>query len=459
MKLKDLEKRLKNEPNNLGLRVQVAGLMREAGRSLEAVELYRSVALAYRDQGRTQQAIAVCRSILEIAPEDAACQGLLSMLQQGSAVPKRPSSLDMLRRQSQPELKPHHPARPASPTGPRAASPATSPPASRAPSPPGVSMRPSPVPVAPEVPSLRAPTAPVARAATNAPARQATMPAVGRSITKDKPLPRPQVIDRDSPMPVPVRAHRSTEPPLRPARATEPPLRASELPLSARPSDAPTARRSSLDQTPLPPPLPYHLADRTSSLSRISSGDIDTGDETRIDDRPLGLVHAIQHTAHGGTNQLDMGAELDTLQRPRIPSDELRKITEPPPTGPVDVVDPLDDLETPPPREPGEPVTGRRPIARASDDALTPPRTSAALQRPSVPGPRSISSPNLPRVGPRTPSRPPVVSIPPKTSSRPPVVAIPPKHDSYPPELSSLPRDSDDEMTMPRDRLPDKDED
>ena len=84
MKLKDAEKRLKHEPNNLGLRVQVAGLMREAGRSLEAVELYRSVALVYRDQGRTQQAIAVCRSILEIAPEDAACQGLLSMLMQRS---------------------------------------------------------------------------------------------------------------------------------------------------------------------------------------------------------------------------------------------------------------------------------------------------------------------------------------------------------------------------------------
>ena len=80
MKLKDLEKRLKSEPSNLGLRVQVAGMMREAGRSLEAVELYRSVALAYRDQGRTQQAIAVCKSILEIAPEDSGCQGLLAML-------------------------------------------------------------------------------------------------------------------------------------------------------------------------------------------------------------------------------------------------------------------------------------------------------------------------------------------------------------------------------------------
>ena len=78
--LKDAEKRLKAEPNNLGLRVQVAGLMREAGRSTEAVELYRSVALAYRDQGRKNQAIMVCRSILEIAPDDVACNALLSQL-------------------------------------------------------------------------------------------------------------------------------------------------------------------------------------------------------------------------------------------------------------------------------------------------------------------------------------------------------------------------------------------
>jgi hypothetical protein len=89
VKLKELEKRLKHEPDNLGLRVQVAGLMREAGRSTEAVELYRSVALAYRDQGRAQQAIAVCRSILEIAPDDVACTALMSTL---SGEPNRRSS-------------------------------------------------------------------------------------------------------------------------------------------------------------------------------------------------------------------------------------------------------------------------------------------------------------------------------------------------------------------------------
>ena len=79
-KLRDLERRLKEEPENLGLRVAVAGALREAGRHADAVELYRSVAIAYRDQGRTQQAIAVCRSILEVAPDDARCQALLATL-------------------------------------------------------------------------------------------------------------------------------------------------------------------------------------------------------------------------------------------------------------------------------------------------------------------------------------------------------------------------------------------
>jgi hypothetical protein len=88
--LRELEKRLKSEPGNIGLRVAVAGALHEAGRHVEAVELYRSVAVAYRDQGRTQQAIAVCRSILEIAPGDVPCQQLLAALQP----PPRRSSFD-----------------------------------------------------------------------------------------------------------------------------------------------------------------------------------------------------------------------------------------------------------------------------------------------------------------------------------------------------------------------------
>jgi hypothetical protein len=79
-KLKELERRLRDEPDNLGLRVSVAGALHEAGRRADAVELYRSVAIAYRDQGRLQQAIAVCRSVLELAPGDASCRELLEAL-------------------------------------------------------------------------------------------------------------------------------------------------------------------------------------------------------------------------------------------------------------------------------------------------------------------------------------------------------------------------------------------
>src|SRR4051795_13491102 len=87
-KLKELEKRLRDEPDNLGLRVMVAGALHDAGRRDEAIELYRSVAVAYRDQGRPQQAITVCRSILELAPDDAVCQELLAALLASQAAPR-----------------------------------------------------------------------------------------------------------------------------------------------------------------------------------------------------------------------------------------------------------------------------------------------------------------------------------------------------------------------------------
>src|SRR5215510_5870699 len=87
-KLKELERRLRDEPDNLGLRVSVAGALHEAGRRDDAVELYRSVAIAYRDQGRPQQAITVCRSILELAPDDASCYALLAMLLASQPAPR-----------------------------------------------------------------------------------------------------------------------------------------------------------------------------------------------------------------------------------------------------------------------------------------------------------------------------------------------------------------------------------
>lgn len=236
MKLKELEKRLDKEPDNLGLRVQVAGLMREAGRSVEAVELYRSVALAYRDQGRTQQAIAVCRSILDIAPEDGACQGLLAALQ---APPSRPSA------QSRPSIP---------------------------------------------------------------------------------------------------------------------------------------ARRSSLDETPLPKPVPHHVMDPTSQKYRLSDRDLQLP-LPPADVTPTPPSNAIP------TSQIDAAAEVETRQRPKIRTDQLAKlddvVTRPggddddgPDGRPTPVTDKSMRL-TPFPRDsPVVRLSPPIPIPRDSDDMLTQPRSA-----------------------------------------------------------------------------------
>jgi CRP/FNR family transcriptional regulator, cyclic AMP receptor protein len=76
----DLESRLPTEPDNLGLRVTLADALCVQGRIDEAIALYRSIALAYREQGRTQLAIAVCRRLLAAAPKDRRGVRMLEML-------------------------------------------------------------------------------------------------------------------------------------------------------------------------------------------------------------------------------------------------------------------------------------------------------------------------------------------------------------------------------------------
>jgi hypothetical protein len=76
----ELERRLSDEPDNLGLRVTLADAMVDAGRLEEAIALYRSIALAFRDQGRIQLAIDVCRRLLRVAPQDKRGKKLLEML-------------------------------------------------------------------------------------------------------------------------------------------------------------------------------------------------------------------------------------------------------------------------------------------------------------------------------------------------------------------------------------------
>ncbi|HKE13685.1 MAG TPA: cyclic nucleotide-binding domain-containing protein [Kofleriaceae bacterium] len=66
--LRDLEKQLRKQPSSLVVRIRLAAVLHVLGRLPEAVDLYRSVAMAYFAQGRLDQAIAVCHSLLEIAP-------------------------------------------------------------------------------------------------------------------------------------------------------------------------------------------------------------------------------------------------------------------------------------------------------------------------------------------------------------------------------------------------------
>ena len=141
----------------------------------DAIELYRSVAMAYRDQGRVQQAIAVCKSLIEIAPNDSASRALLATL-----TPPAPPS----------------PSQPASP------------------------VREREVDVDIDVGTL-----------------------VAAPVIPERPAqPIPQILGRDS----------------------------SGL----------RSRRSSLDETPLPRAVPYHVHDPTTSmLSKLSETDLVTGVE------------------------------------------------------------------------------------------------------------------------------------------------------------------------------------
>ncbi len=225
--LKELEKRLRDEPDNLGLRVTVASAMREAGRTRDAVELYRSVALAYRDQGRSLQAIAVCKNILAIAPDDARILALHA---------------ELLDPPPKPESDPFPPI-------------------------PLVHKR-APVPSDPDFPPRR----------------------------PEVLIPRLSSSDR-------------------------------------------------LDETPLPIALPYHVADPTSSISRITAPQLGVrGSQIQM------------------SSELDVTAELDTRQRRRVSTRELEKLAPPPQTQPIPRIDGPAPLPPPPARAPTarpQPITER----------------------------------------------------------------------------------------------------
>ncbi|MCU1280224.1 MAG: cyclic nucleotide-binding protein [bacterium] len=68
-RLKELAAALKVEPGSIPKRLELAAVLREAGRPADAIDLYRGVAEAYAEDGRLVQAMAVCKGILDIDRE------------------------------------------------------------------------------------------------------------------------------------------------------------------------------------------------------------------------------------------------------------------------------------------------------------------------------------------------------------------------------------------------------
>jgi len=296
-KLKELEKRLKHEPDNLGLRVLVASALHDAGRRDDSIELYRSVAIAYRDQGRPQQAITVCRSVLAIAPGDERCKQLLAAL-------------------------------------------------------------------------LASP--PIARAS-------------------------PQPID-PPPLPLPPRPGRDTDGPdgvVGPAA-----VHGAQGSGAVEPGgeDGAELERSFSDVTPLPAPLPYHIAHPTQSMPAIQPSDLSPSlqDELARNPQIAGIANAARQIsasliAASLAQDLDDDAsgELETRRMSRISDDELRNIAGSPRA--LRGVPTLIDDDEPTLMPPSDPI----PVgAGFIEDELTEPRELPLRTRPpSIAPPTTATGP------------------------------------------------------------------
>jgi cAMP-dependent protein kinase regulator len=281
--VKELERQLRKDPGNLVLRLRLASALRTAGRTDEAVTLYRSVAVVYHSDGRLAQAIAVCKSVLEIDPAQRETQALLAELEhilRAQAPPPGPELAEVG------ALAP-----PLPPTDEAAPAPAVP---ARQPAPPAARTR---RPTAP--PGEAAPGSTLAGhlPAPNRPARSRTAPPTGRhaEVGSGGPPPRPPVPPPRPP--VPPRAEFNVRSGLTPLAENDPlpsladATKSKSDPVIAgdsRPPGVPTRRsrgraavlppepdawsagepdrRSQaplLTPTPLPPPLAPHEAEPT----------------------------------------------------------------------------------------------------------------------------------------------------------------------------------------------------
>ncbi len=303
--LRELEQRLEREPDNLPLRVTLAGKLREANRADDAVEHYRKVAIAYRSQGRAQQALAVCKSILELAPDDIAIHALVADLEKRVApVHADDGGVDV--EFSEPEI-------------------------------PAIRNVPSLVPRDPVIDAL------VPDLDPDTESDDATSPI---DISRRAP-----VIKVVVPAPAGTRGARA-------------------------PSPAPPIRKSATfeTETPLPKPIPYHIADPTSAKARVVLVDDDVDTRPGPNARP---------PSEPGTAGLAQAARRISgmISNPSSPDLHARASTQPPSPATADPID-LDDVPTPVPDWAGH-------VTRPGSDASRAGRASA----PEISDDEDLTSP------------------------------------------------------------------
>lgn len=314
--VRELEKQLKKEPANLALRLQLAAAYRDAGRTGDAVEQYRAVALAYRDDGRVQQAVAVARSALAVAPHDAELERLVDNASRTSAtgipVPvvdstaPRTSGARVLEAVAVRELEPMRPPAGGVVVG-GAAHDSSSTPGGRTPS--GL-FTPTPLPF------------PIAYHEADPSKVHTTIRDLGESVE-----------------PVTDVENERTAPSGADAGASGHSPRGSDFVVAGRRGDT----------QPEPP---------ESGLSKAAR---------RISERLIALSPAVPLPLEGE----DLSTELETRRRPKIEPATLDQLGIPP-TGQQRALDPdePEDEPTKPPSEPGfEPGHVRRAVARLDDDA------------------------------------------------------------------------------------------
>ena len=413
MSLKDLEKRLEKEPDNLPLRVTVAGMMSDAGRKADAVEHYRRVALAYRAQGRAQQALAVARSILELAPNDGAIRALVAELTEvktpaptptpppAAAAPRPKSAAEPTKTGVRPEPRP------------ASAMPIAEPPPSSA----GSQRRRSLEDDIETQPSVGAtgshPPGVLPQRITN----------VGlRTISTKGPKSAPPVVripDKKGDSQPPVGATFRSQPP--------PPPRHSPFPDDLTdPHTGGPPRRSSFEvPTPLPQPMPYHLADPTASQERISREGLpgleklDEQSDDGTDSSPGGLAQAARRIS-----SLFKPRSEKPTRNPFTPDPTLRPDA-PPLPAPARTAKPVVDPYADKPIVPRRDKPTRQPLIRSDKPTQNPPLADES-PRPAPPrtktptagsGPAPI--PLRPEPAPILPSRAPPVTSTSKTQPRP----------------------------------------